>query len=323
MKKQKALFSGIILLTVIILATVAITAGIVAFISSEDTSDITSETILNTPGGIEQKLSSQNSTVDNTDMPDHVIQVYFFDVGQADSTLLILPDNKTMLIDAGTSDTSLQLESDIRSLGITRIDILVATHPHADHIGGMSHIINSFETGEIYMPEVSHTSRTFENLLTIIAVKGLKVFAGTAGTLIDGGDLVSIQIISPDIPDDKNLNNSSLVIRVDYGEISFLFMGDAEIPIENTIMSSVYEYSADVIKVGHHGSSTSSGLEFINGVKPGIAIISVGADNRYNHPSDEIIERYESLGATVYRTDIHGTVNVTADKKKLTVFTSK
>ena len=253
------------------------------------------------------------------------IVVNYFDVGQGDSEFIQLPDGKCILIDAGVSDSSEKIAEKIRKLGYEKIDYLVATHPHADHIGGMQKIVESFEIGEIYMPRASTDTRTFEKLLQAIADKGLSINTVKAGAVMYSGDDLSIEFIAPISSVYKDLNNYSAVVRLQHGENVFLFMGDAEKISENEILQK-YSRSvldADVLKVGHHGSNTASTADFINCVAPDYAIIEVGVDNSYHHPHAEAINNLNAVGAQILRTDINGDISIVSDKTSITVYCEK
>ena len=248
------------------------------------------------------------------------IKVHYIDVGEGDSIFIELPNDMTMLIDAGESNVSSYIAEYIRDLGYLKIDYLIGTHPHADHIGGMSYIINNFVIGKIYMPKAISTSKTYENLLNTIVDNNLKVTTAKVGVSILNIDNLRVDIIAPNSDNYSDLNNYSAVIKIVYKNKSFLFMGDAERVSEDEIKTDV---SVDVIKVGHHGSDTSSSASFVKKVNAKYAIISVGADNEYNHPSEDVVSRFQSSGAKVYRTDLNGNIIVTSDGDTLEVTTSK
>ncbi len=248
------------------------------------------------------------------------IKVHYIDVGEGDSIFIELPNDMTMLIDAGESNVSSYIAEYIRDLGYFKIDYLIGTHPHADHIGGMSYIINNFVIGKIYMPKAISTSKTYENLLNTIVDNNLKVTTAKVGVSILNIDNLRVDIIAPNSDNYSDLNNYSAVIKIVYKNKSFLFMGDAERVSEDEIKTDV---SVDVIKVGHHGSDTSSSASFVKKVNAKYAIISVGADNEYNHPSEDVVSRFQSSGAKVYRTDLNGNIIVTSDGDTLEVTTSK
>lgn len=246
------------------------------------------------------------------------IHAAFIDVGQGDCEFVILPDGKTILIDAGTADSAGRIINYIKSCGVERLDYVIATHPHADHIGGMAEVIKAFDIGQIYMPKVSTNTKTFERLLLTIKEKGLSVNTAKAGVSLFGVDGISACFVAPVKEKYDDLNNYSAVLRLCYNDVSFLFTGDAEAESEAQIDGNI---KADVLKVGHHGSSTSSSKKFIERVSPKIAVISCGTGNSYGHPHKETLERLENFGIKYYRTDENGTVVVSSDGKDISVKT--
>lgn len=242
------------------------------------------------------------------------IVVHFLDVGQGDSEFIELPNGECMLIDSGTAEYSQTVIESIEEYGYTSVDYVVATHPHADHIGGMSEIIESFDIGEVYMPKASASTKTFENLLTAVSDKGLTVNTAKAGVEIYSDSTLKMEFLAPVNSDYEDLNNYSAVLKITYGGNSFLFTGDAEDVSEAEMLDDNYNLlNSDVLKVGHHGSSSSSTAEFLSAVNPEYAVISCGADNSYGHPHNEAVERLTDIGAEVYRTDKQGTITVTCD----------
>ncbi|MCI8486787.1 MAG: MBL fold metallo-hydrolase [Clostridia bacterium] len=225
------------------------------------------------------------------------LKVYYFDVGQADS-ILVVNNNKTMLIDAGNNDDGELIVNNIKKLGISKLDYVIGTHPHEDHIGGLDNVIDAFDIGTIYMPKVQANTKTFEDVLDSISNKGLTITAPQIGDKFQVGN-ANCEVMSTG-EDSSNLNSTSIVIRMQYNNKSYLFMGDAE-----KINESTREWpETDIIKVGHHGSSTSSSQRFLNQVKPKIAIIQLGKGNKYGHPHDEVIKRLEKMNVAIYRTDL-------------------
>lgn len=244
------------------------------------------------------------------------LHIYYFDVGQADSELII-NEGQTMLIDAGNNEDGEMLVQKIKDLGITKIDHLIGTHAHEDHIGGMDDIIENFEIGEVYLPEAISTSKTYEEVLDAIAKKELSITVSEIGDEIIVGTAVgTVKSIGND---DDDLNASSIVLRLVYGENSFLFMGDLE---QNMEVKYTWE-ETDVLKVGHHGSNTSSSKDFLNQVLPKYAIIPVGEGNTYNHPGEYALERLNNLNTKIYRTDKNGTVNLVSDGVNINITTEK
>ena len=238
------------------------------------------------------------------------LRVNYIDVGQGDSIFIQLPNKETMLIDAGEAYEVDNVINYLNNLGITKIDYAVGTHPHTDHIGGLEEVINTFDIGSIYMPRANSTSKTYEDLLTTISNKGLKVKTAKSGVVVLDDDNLKLEFIAPNSDNYSELNNYSAVLKLTYLDNTFLFMGDAETLSEDEI---TYDVDADVIKVGHHGSDSSSGIEFVRKVSPEYAIIMVGEGNSYNHPYQSIIDRYESVGAKVLRTDLDGNIVCDSD----------
>lgn len=257
------------------------------------------------------------NTIENEAVTAGNLRVYYLDVGQADS-ILVIDKDMTMLIDAGTNEAGETVVNFLKNKGITKIDYLVGTHPHEDHIGGLDDVIDNFDIGTIYMPKMQTTTKTFEDVLNSIANKNLQVTTPAVGdtfSLIDA----KCTIMALDTQDtEDNLNLSSIVIRMTYGGNSFLFMGDAEAEVEEARSWQ----PADVLKVGHHGSKTSSTQNFIYQVMPSIAIIQVGKDNSYNLPNQETIDKLNAVGAKVYRTDESGNILVTSDGSNIQVETN-
>ncbi len=209
----------------------------------------------------------------------------------------------------------------LQDLGVQKIDYLVGTHPHEDHIGGLDNVINNFEIGTIYMPKVQTNTKTFEDVLDTISNKGLKITSPEIGYVFELGNAkCEIMNCGTGTNEEKNnLNLASIVIRVVYGEQSFLFMGDAE--VENETARSWPKIN--VLKVGHHGSDTSSSEDFLKQIQPEIAIISVGIGNTYGHPKKTTINKLNSIGTKIYRTDESGTITITCDGKRSIVNTEK
>ena len=250
--------------------------------------------------------SNENSFTANGDM----LVAHFIDVGQGDANFIELPNGETMLIDAGIQSSGDDIIEYIENLGYTDIDYVVSTHPHADHIGGMALVIEAFNVENIYMPKAVSTSKTYENLLETIQNRGLSIKTGRAGVEILNTDDLNIILLAPTKESYTNLNNYSIVLKITYGDVSFLYTGDAE---EESLEEITGDLKADVLKVGHHGSNTSTTKSFLEQVKPEYAIISVGAKNSYGHPNSSTLELLEEYTNNIYRTDINGTVIIRSD----------
>ncbi|QUH21133.1 ComEC/Rec2 family competence protein [Alkaliphilus sp. B6464] len=244
-----------------------------------------------------------------------VLSIHMIDVGQGESILIITPNNKTILIDAGEQSEGRRVKAYLTKNRINKIDLIIGTHPHSDHIGGLSEIIKNFEVEKIIMPKKLHTSATFEKLLTTIESKGLTISTPQQNKLVEFDENIKLHFLGPIKDYGDNLNLWSIVFRLDYMDKSFLFTGDieeeAEIDLINTYDKAVLR--ANVLNVGHHGSNTSTSKQFLDYVNPEIALISLGNDNPYGHPHREVIKRLEEASAFIYRTDLQGTVILLSD----------
>lgn len=245
------------------------------------------------------------------------LALHFIDVGQADSMLGILPNGETILIDAGNREDGNTIISYIKKQQIKKIDYLIATHPHEDHIGGLAEVINSFDIGSIYMPKVSTTTKTFENALLAIKNKGLKVTTARAGVSILNNDNLKIELLAPNSDSYENMNSYSAVTKITFGNTSFLLTGDADNISEGEMFK--YNLKADLLKVGHHGSSTSTSAEFLKAVAPKFAVISVGKGNTYGHPAQKTLNTLKNAGVKIYQTDINGTIVATSDGNSIEI----
>jgi len=243
------------------------------------------------------------------------VKVHFIDVGQGDSIFIELDGTKTMLIDAGTNDSGNDIAEYIDKLGYDTIDYLIATHPHADHIGGMVEVFENLEIKSVYMPNAVTDTKTFERFLDVIENENCKVNEARAGMNIFSAGNLKADILSPVSEKYKDLNNYSVVVKLTHGDIKYLFMGDSEKEVEKQILKD--DISAHVLKVGHHGSSTSSGEEFVKKVNPEIAIISCGEGNDYGHPHEETVEMFDKLGIKMLRTDEEGSIIVSSDGERI------
>lgn len=267
-----------------------------------------------------QSNSQEQNQNSNINTKNDLLKIHYLDVGQGDSIFIELPNNETMLIDAAESNQSENIINYLKNLNYQKIDYVIGTHPHTDHIGGLKDIINTFEIGKIYMPKVVSTTKTYENLLQTIKDKNLKINTAKAGATIIDTDTLKINILAPNNDTYTELNNYSVVTKITYGTTKFLFMGDAEKLSENEIKEDV---TADVIKIGHHGSSTSSSINFIKKVNAKYGIISVGLNNKYNLPKEETITNWKNSGTKIYLTSTNGTITAISDGTNIKIESEK
>lgn len=260
------------------------------------------------------EATQHGMAVDTIQTEDVLLRVDFLNVGQADCALLST-NGHYMVIDGGNNGDADTILSYLEGQGVEKLDAVVGTHPHEDHIGSLDAIINHFDVDAVYMPKIMHTSKTFEDVLDAVANKGLKIKSPSPGDTIDFNGL-EIEVLGPQ-SEYKDFNNNSIVLKVNAGETAFLFTGDAEETAEKDILQADYDLQADVLKVGHHGSSTSSSQAFLQAVKPKYAVISVGVGNSYHHPEEEALQRLQSIGAEIYRTDLQGNIVCTTDGKNI------
>ena len=238
-----------------------------------------------------------------------LVQFHFIDVGQGDAALIRTPKGD-ILIDAGTNSSEDQLKAYLDQLGVTELEYAVFTHPHEDHIGGADMILNTYTVKRVILPDKEHDSKTFERMLDAIEAEHCEVIMATPDKTFKVGDL-TCTILAPIGTAYTELNNYSVVIRAEYGDTSILFTGDAETHSEEEMLER-YRFKGvldcDILKVGHHGSDTSSSQAFLDAVTPVHAVISVGEGNTYDHPKQEILSRYEAMKLTIHRTDREGSI---------------
>ncbi|MDD4238436.1 MAG: ComEC/Rec2 family competence protein [Desulfotomaculaceae bacterium] len=265
----------------------------------------------------------QSSGVLGQELSPGSMRVHFLDVGQGDCMLVQFPNGQNMLVDAGKNDSAETIMDYLEANGIARLDYLVGTHPHEDHIGSLDKVIQEFPVGEILLPKVTASTRTFRDVLEAIADKGMQVTTAKAGVNILEEEGLSVKLLAPLGSSYEDLNNYSAVIKLTYREVSFLLEGDAEAESEKEMLNSGADVRADVLKVGHHGSNTSTSLSFLNMVKPKYAVISLGEGNVYHHPHPTILTKLKNAGAEILRTDERGTIVFTTDGKDIKVETIK
>ena len=256
------------------------------------------------------------------------LTVAFLDIGQGDSILIRSPNGMTMLIDGGNSDNDATqvILPKLREWGADRLDVMVATHPDADHIGGLPEVLENFPVETVALTGQVHSTQIYERLLTDIRDLNVNAIQTRTGTIIPFDSAVRVEVLGPDdefVQDDNDTNNASIVIRLTYGSVSFTLTGDAEVPEEEAILASGADLRSAILKVGHHGSRSSTSEPFLAAVDPQIGVISVGEGNQYGHPHQDALDRLDQAGVQIYRTDQGGTITITTDGSTIDVETDR
>lgn len=251
---------------------------------------------------------------------DSNLRVHFIDVGQGDSILIDLGD-KEILIDAGEENPG--VVNYIKPYIDGKLEVLIATHPHADHIGGLIEVLQKFDVMDIWTNGDQSDSQIYKELMNLASVENATMHTAKRGDLVQVG-VLSLQVLNPSQPLTKDINNNSIVLNMRYRDIDFLFMGDAEQEAESAILRSDMQIpDCDILKVGHHGSETATSQDFLSAVKPEIAVYMAGAGNSFKHPHKEVIDRLVANGIKVYGTDKNGSIVVSTDGKTYAVSVQK
>lgn len=266
-----------------------------------------------------EKFSTKERQTEVINETSNNLKVTYLDVGQADS-ILIEENNEYMLIDAGNNEDGPKLVNYFKSLGIEKFEYVIGTHAHEDHIGGMDDIIKNFSIGTFYMPEVLTTTKTFEDVLDALGEKNVTLSIPKTNATFKLGD-ATVKVLYVGTEDESDLNDTSIVLKVTYQNVSFLLTGDASTKVEEKLNPADLE--STVLKVGHHGSSTATNEKFLNTVNPKYAIISVGENNQYEHPHTTVLNTLAAHNITTYRTDQDGTIKVITDGTNIEINTSK
>ena len=300
-KKQKKLLAYAVVITII---------GVIVYIL-----DFTGVSSIS-------EIKNVFGAIDGVKPVDSDFAVYYLDAGQSDCTIVIC-DDKVLMIDCGTYNQLNTIRQSIHSLEIDKIDYMLITHQHDDHMGSATDLLNDLKVENFIMPKLAQsnnvTSKTYNVLINSLDSKNInKIVAQDCKSFMLGEAMV--EILSP-VTQSNNLNNMSVVLKITYGNTEFLFQGDAESKIENDLLRSDYDIDVDVLKVGHHGSKTSSTDKYLDATSPQIAIISSGYGNNYGHPNGTILERFEQKGITAFSTFLNGDITVSSDGKIITVYT--
>lgn len=265
--------------------------------------------------------SAVSSTVQTqTPAEGSSFSVNFIDVGQALS-VLVTCDGQSMLYDGGNVADGSLVVSYLESAGVTRLEYVICSHAHEDHVGGLAAVMAKFPAGHVYAPVTQNDTQCFQDFVKYTQQQGLNIEVPAVGTSWQLGS-ATVQVLGP-VAQYDDTNDTSLVLRIDYGQTSFLLTGDMEQKAESDLVNSGANLDVDVLQVGHHGSETSTGYVFLNSVLPEVGVISVGEGNSYGHPSENTLSRLRDAGVDVWRTDLAGTVTITSDGTNYTVSSEK
>lgn len=265
----------------------------------------------------------ESQDVDSENVVYDGLEVYFIDVGQADAILIRIDNEDDILIDGGNNADGDDLSDYLKYIGVDSLSAIIATHPHEDHIGATDVVMSEIPTDMIYMPYVAEsdipTTKTYKDLLLSIEDNDVIAVEAKNGMKIYDTDICELEIISPDNIKPGNLNDYSIVTKLTYGDVSFMFTGDAEEQVNDYIMENYHSdfLDIDVLKAGHHGSRTSNSKKWANALTPEFAVIMCGEGNSYGHPHKEAINAYKDV--EILRTDIDGTIKIATDGKNLSV----
>lgn len=281
-----------------------------------------SETIENTTGSSESPTDAPNNTTTSpvvTPPQNSSFEVHFIDVGQADAAL-ILCDGKTMLIDGGNVGDSSKLYTYLKKHSVAHLDYVIGTHAHEDHIGGIAGALNYASVSTVYCPVTSYSTNAFNNFAKAVQKHNTSITVPSVGMTFSLGS-ANCKVLAVNTSSDTN--NSSIVLRITYGQTSFLFTGDAEREVEQVILNRGETLKSTVLKVGHHGSDTSSSYVWLREIMPEYAVISVGTGNSYGHPTEETLSRLRDADVKTFRTDLQGDIICISDGKTVSVIPSK
>ena len=271
-----------------------------------------------TPGGSADVVPNPSSAAAAVDTVEAPFEMHFIDVGQALS-VLVECDGQYMLYDGGNVDDGSLIVSYLQSQGVERLEYVFCSHAHEDHVGGLAAALAYFPAYHVYSPVTEASTKCFKDFVKYTQQQGLQVEVPAVGTTWPLGG-ATVTMVGP-VAQYSDTNDTSIVLRIEYGSTSFLLTGDMEKTAETDLVNSGVNLRADVLQVGHHGSSTSTGYLFLNSVLPEMAVISCGVNNKYGHPHEETLSILRDAGVDVYRTDLQGTITIGSDGQNYTVGT--
>ncbi len=293
------------------LAALAAAAALALGLAACDASAIT-------PGGSADVVPNPSSAAAAVDTVEAPFEMHFIDVGQALS-VLVECDGQYMLYDGGNVDDGSLVVSYLQSQGVEQLEYVFCSHAHEDHVGGLAAALAYFPTYHVYSPVTEASTKCFKDFVKYTQQQGLQVEVPAVGTTWPLGG-ATVTMVGP-VAQYSDTNDTSIVLRIEYGSTSFLLTGDMEKTAETDLVNSGVNLRADVLQVGHHGSSTSTGYLFLNSVLPEMAVISCGVNNKYGHPHEETLSILRDAGVDVYRTDLQGTITIGSDGQNYTVGT--
>jgi len=312
--RKTNLLSLILIMTMLFSLTACTTAKKVTEVYSPSSID-----------NIISKSKEQNNTTVQTAEDvvldsDSSFEVHFIDVGQADATL-IFSDDETMLIDGGNVDDSSLIVSYLKKHSVYHLNYIVCTHAHEDHVGGLAAALSVTKVSKVFAPRTESNIKAYQNFKSKVINQGCTIETPTPGDFLDFGSS-TVLFLGPVHENVSDINDTSILLKITYGETAFLFTGDAEREEEHSILSQNFDLSATVLKVGHHGSADSTTYPFLREIMPEYGIISVG-ENNYGHPTNETLSRLRDAGVKVYRTDLQGDIIVSSNGKSISIKTER
>ena len=278
--------------------------------------------ILNMLMAFVMSFGISGSSVNPSDIPENSnFEVHFIDVGQADSALIEC-DGETMMIDGGNVADSNVVAAYLKKEDVTELNYVVCSHAHEDHVGGLSGALSVTKADNIYAPKTKANTKAYKNFKKKAEEQNVEIKHPNVGDEIQLGSS-TVEFLGPVDENGKDLNSTSIVLKITYGNTSFLFTGDAESDEEEEILNSGADLKSTVLKVGHHGSRTSTSYPFLREVMPQYAVISVEKGNSYGHPNEDTLSKLSDAGVEVYRTDESGDIVMTSDGNSINIVTAK